>query len=111
MIVIDWINDNPRRSKTYVGNRISHIIDHIPPDRWNHINGEDNPADCASQGLFPSKHVSHDLWWTGPCWLQKDTSRWPKLSLTPTVIPGELRDATLMTDVRFSEPIISPKHL
>ena len=32
-IVIDWLNSNPRRFKTFVGNRISHIIDHIPPDR------------------------------------------------------------------------------
>ena len=31
-IVIDWLNGNPRRFKTFVGNRISHIINHIPPD-------------------------------------------------------------------------------
>ena len=106
-IVIDWINGNLRRFKTYVGNRISHIIDHIPPDQWNHINGKDNPADCVSRELFPSELVGHDLWWTGHCWLQKDTSGWPELSVTPTVIPEELRDATLMIDECFSEPIIS----
>ena len=106
-IVIDWLNGNPRRFKTFVGNRVSHILDHIPPDRWNHINGGDNPADCASRGLFPSELVSHDLWWTGPCWLQKDMSEWPKLSVTPPVIPEELRDITLMSNVHLSEPIIS----
>ena len=31
-IVIDWLNGNLRRFKTFVGNRVSHILDHIPPD-------------------------------------------------------------------------------
>ena len=86
-VVIDWSNDNSRRFKTFVENWVSHILDHIPPDQWNHVSGGDNLAYCASQGLFPSNHVSHDLRWTGPCWLQKDMSEWPKLSVTSPVIP------------------------
>ena len=101
-IVIDWLNGNPRRFKTFVGNRVSHILDRILSDRWNHIDGGDNPADCASRGLFPFELVSHDLWWTGPCWLRKDMSEWPKLSITPLVIPEELRDITLTSYVHLS---------
>ena len=29
----------------------------------------ENPADCASRGLFPSELLAHDLWWNGPEWL------------------------------------------
>ena len=51
-IVLSWLDGNPRRFKTYVGNQVSYIMDLIPPDRWNHVNGLDNPADCASRGCF-----------------------------------------------------------
>ena len=50
-IVLNWLSGNPRRFKSYVGNKVSSIIERIPPDRWNHVNGTENPADCASRGL------------------------------------------------------------
>ena len=53
-IVLNWIQGNPRRFKTYVGNRVSQIMDLVPPDHWRHVSGAENPADCASRGLFPS---------------------------------------------------------
>ena len=31
-IVLNWLTGNPRRFKTYVGNRVSSILEHIPPD-------------------------------------------------------------------------------
>ena len=46
-IVLNWLVGKPRRFKTYVGNRISEIVDQIPPDRWNHVASADNLADCA----------------------------------------------------------------
>ncbi len=33
-IVLSWLIGNPRRFKTIVGNRVSDIMDCIPPDRW-----------------------------------------------------------------------------
>ena len=62
-IVLGWLSGNPRRFKTYVGNRISGIMECVSPDRWNHVNGFENPADCASRGLFPSELLEHTLWW------------------------------------------------
>ena len=37
--------------------------------QWNHVKSEENPADCASRGIYPSLLQSHSLWWTGPPWL------------------------------------------
>ena len=79
-IVLSWLEGNPRRFKTYVGNRVSYIIDVIPPTRWRHVKGQDNPADCASRGILPSQLVNHNLWWSGPDWLQLDPVHWPKSS-------------------------------
>ena len=52
-IVLNWLDGNPRRFKTYVGNRISFILSHAPSKHWRHVKGEQNPADCASRGLYP----------------------------------------------------------
>ena len=60
-IVLSWLVGNPRRFKTYVGNRVSYILELTSPDRWNHVDGADNPADCASRGLLPSELLEHEL--------------------------------------------------
>ena len=76
-IVIHWLDGDPRRFKTYVGNRISFILDRIPPNRWKHVPGDQNPADCASRGLLPLDLIEHPLWWSGPDWLKHDSDHWP----------------------------------
>ena len=77
-IVLNWLDGNPRRFKTYVGNRISFILDRIPPSRWKHVPGEQNPADCALRGMLPNELMNHDLWWNGPVWLRSTPSDWPR---------------------------------
>ena len=77
MIVLGWLDGSPRRFKTFVGNRVSGIMDLISPDRWRHVSGVENPADCASRGLFPSEIIEHHLWWHGPEWLLKTEDEWP----------------------------------
>ena len=52
-VVLGWLCGKPRRFKTFVGNRVSAIMDLVPPKRWRHVSGKQNPADCASRGLFP----------------------------------------------------------
>ena len=48
MVVLCWLKRNPRRFKTFVGNRVSNVIDLVPSDRWHHVRSEENPADPAS---------------------------------------------------------------
>ena len=60
-IVLNWLGGNSRQFKMYVGNQVSHIINLIPPDRWNHVSGIVNPADCASRGILPSELIDHSL--------------------------------------------------
>ncbi len=69
---------NPRRFKTYLGNRVSHIVELISPECWGHVEGKENPADCASRGLLPSELLGQSLWWNGPNWLKLNVDEWPK---------------------------------
>ncbi|KAH9644706.1 hypothetical protein HF086_016414 [Spodoptera exigua] len=43
----------------------------IPAAQWNYVKSEQNPADCATRGLLPSKLMSFSLWWHGPEFLTK----------------------------------------
>ena len=62
-IVLAWLQGNPHRFKVYVANRVVQILDLIPADHWGHVVSEENPADCASHGIFPSELLHHTLWW------------------------------------------------
>ena len=73
-IVLSWLSENPCR---YVANRVSLIIDKLPPEQWNHVAGVENPADCAFRCLFPMELLNHSLRWEGPTWLQLPPASWP----------------------------------
>ena len=92
MIVLGWLRGSPRRFKPFVGNRVSTVMELVPPDRWRHVNGQSNPADCASRGLFPSELATFSLWWSGPEWLCEPESTWPSTpSLKDAPDPAEER--------------------
>ena len=106
-VVLAWLTGSSRRLKTYVGNRVSAIMDQIPPDRWNHVPGTNNPADCASRGLFPLELLHHELWWKGPAWLKCVASEWPKREdLAVDTQPEEEREIALVTASQPEEPVI-----
>jgi len=81
-IVLSWLNGNPRWFKTFVANRVSSIIDSVPPTQWNHVPGVENPADCASRGVSPCELLSHPLWREGPPWLCLVPSHQPEQTLS-----------------------------
>ena len=106
-IVLNWLIGDPRRFKTYVGNRVSYIADLISPERWNHVNGAENPADSASRDLFPSELLEYSLWWNGPTWLKLSPADWPKQSLLPpNDTHEEEREITLHLISQPCSPVI-----
>ena len=106
-IVLNWLVGSPRRFKTYVGNRVSSIMQLISPDRWSHVNGLENPADCAARGLFPSELLNFALWWDGPRWLRLNSDEWPKQSNFPPNDPSHEGDEIcLHTTVVSRQPVI-----
>ena len=107
-IVLRWLVGSPKCFKTYVGNRVSNIVELLGPEHWRHVNGVDNPADCASRGLFPSELIDHNLWWEGPDWLKLPSSHWPDQSQVPesALIPEEEKEVSLVVLVQSVEPLI-----
>ena len=77
----------------FVGNRVAEISDAIPVACWRHVKGADNPADCASRGMFPAELVEHNLWRRGPQWLRENEESWNiKASFDEHPVPSEERD-------------------
>ena len=67
----------------FEANRMGEIQESVPPEKWNHIGGEENPADIGSRGILPAEIVHHKLWWNGPDWINRDPSKWPSKFTPP----------------------------
>lgn len=63
--VLGWVAANPLRYKKFVSTRISYIQT-LKDAKWHHIAGKENPADCASRGVFGDELKGKKLWWNGP---------------------------------------------
>ena len=90
-IVLHWLDGSPKRFKTFVGNRVSAILDLLPARRWRHVPTETNPADCASRGLLPKEMIAYTLWWKGPPWLLLEPPQLPPQPLSSPVSTSELK--------------------
>lgn len=82
-IVFYWIHGSSQRFKTLKANRTGEIQESAPPEKSNHIGGEENPADIGSRGILPGEVVHHKLWWNGPDWIKRHPSEWPS-KFTPS---------------------------
>lgn len=51
--------------------RVLKIEKKIKRSDWYHIRGLESPADCSSRGILPSEIKNHELWWTGPKFLNE----------------------------------------
>ena len=109
-IVLNWLQGSPRRFKTFVGNRVSLILDCVPAERCKHVMDTENPADTSSRGLFPLELISHDLWWKGPDWLSKEEIEWPNNPVFEACLPEEEKVLSHSRIVQQLTPIISYKY-
>ncbi|XP_024893753.1 uncharacterized protein LOC112468697 [Temnothorax curvispinosus] len=71
-IVLAWLRSHPSRWKVFVENRVHEIQSNLPDADWRYVPTQDNPADCASRGLYGDELLAHFLWWHGPSWLEKN---------------------------------------
>ena len=76
-ITLQYINNESRRCKTYVANRVAEIRDTSHPSQWRHCPGHLNPADDASRGISASKLLNRERWFSGPNFLSKPEDEWP----------------------------------
>ena len=106
-VVLSWLTGNPLRFKTYAGNGVSFVLDQIPPDRWKHVPGILNPADCLNRIISSSTQGSGGM---ALSIFQLDPSLWPEQPASLSEItPAEEKkmcNLTTITQTESLEPII-----
>ncbi|GFT59604.1 integrase catalytic domain-containing protein [Trichonephila clavipes] len=71
-ITLAWKSD-PRRWQPFVANRVAQIQELTPNVHWNFVSGLENPADCGTRGIPPTKLEKCNLCFNGPDWLRSST--------------------------------------
>ncbi|KMQ86385.1 gag-pol polyprotein precursor [Lasius niger] len=84
-IVLAWLNKQPANWKTFVANRVAEIHRLTSTAVWRHVPTNENPADCASRGIFGDELSTHTLWWRGPKWLPLSEEHWPIQTTTSSL--------------------------
>ncbi|GFV12174.1 integrase catalytic domain-containing protein [Trichonephila clavipes] len=72
-ITLAWLKSEPRRWQPFVANRVAQIQELTPNVHWNFLSGLENPADCGTRGIPPTKLEKCNLWFNGPDWLRSLT--------------------------------------
>ena len=85
----------------FMGNRLSTILQEMPPSTWHHVPPAHNPADCASWAMSPRELVEHTLWWEGPKWLSVDPLSMPIQPLLGIDSTPELKVACTLNQSSF----------
>lgn len=83
-VVLAWLSSHPSRWKTFVGNRVSEILNVMDNSQWSHVQSMDNPADCASRGVNPSECANLEMWTQGPSWLKNKEINYSRREIKET---------------------------
>ena len=115
-IVLRYIKNETKRFHVYVGNRVSVIQELTKPYQWDHISGQENPADISSRGLT-AQQVTETRWFQGPEFLQKYKSEWNMqrfeydLPTNDPEVKGEKKHSIITTDIQNDPNCVEIKTL
>ena len=76
-VVLGYINNNTKKFKIFVANRIQQIHEGSKISQWRYVPSKMNPADDASRGLDANKNTSSSKWFKGPEFLWHNETSWP----------------------------------
>lgn len=68
-VALCWIKNPPYKWQTYVANRVAHIQELVPPERFAYVETNLNVADASSRGMLPRQFLNYREWFTGPSFL------------------------------------------
>ena len=108
-IVLAYIQNESRRFKTFVANRVAEIRDGFGVKQWRHIDGKINPADYGTRGVPLNSLTANHPWLTGPEFLLKDESLWPNNVKIPGLDdndPELKRAVTMNVTIDGAPPLI-----
>ena len=76
-VVLDYINNNTKKFKIFVANRIQQIHEGSNASQWRYVPSKMNPADNSSRRLDANKNTSSSKWFQVPEFLWHNETFWP----------------------------------
>ena len=74
--VLDYINNERKRFKVYVANRVQLICDNSNTNQWHYVHTKSNPAIDASRGLDVTNTKKVQRWYIGSDFLWQPEESW-----------------------------------
>ena len=105
--VLQCINNEASRFKTFVANTVETIHEISKPSQWGYVNTEGNPADYAWRGLHPGDESEICQSINGPSFLYDDEESWPEIPQGIKVLNEDLLEWKKSADV--SDAVIDEK--
>ncbi|XP_017479198.1 PREDICTED: uncharacterized protein LOC108368789 [Rhagoletis zephyria] len=105
-IALSWIQGEPSRWTTFVGNRVAKIQQLTADYTWHHVSSSENPADLVSRGAKVRDLIGNNLWFHGPQVIHIQEYHWPSISNNIVVDVPEQRKQVHTLVVSPSEDII-----
>lgn len=99
-LVLQYINNEARRFKPFIANRLAVIHEKTKPSQWKWVDTNSNPADHASRGLRSTDVQKVTEWIHGPKFLWQDPETWPKL---PNSVETQDTQLELRKDAQVNE--------
>lgn len=84
MTVLQYIDSQTARFKTFVANRIGFIREATKSEQWRYVRSSDNPADQATRGMKVESLKQGETWINGPQFILQPASEWPQRPDTAT---------------------------
>ena len=85
-VVLAYINNDSKRFKSFVSNRISFIKKRTVPAQWRYVETHENPADVSTRGLNVTDERKIAMWLRGPEFL------WKHFTSVSQSTPDEIKD-------------------
>ena len=86
--VLRYVNNEKKRFRTFVANRIFVIRDASEPNQWNYVSIKCNPADDATRGISTDALLKSNRRIKGPDFLWQNEDSWLKDVLCVGEIPS-----------------------
>ena len=68
-VVLGYLNNESKKFKMFVSNRVTFIKDRTTPTSWRYVNSDDNPSDVGSRVLRQDDTERINMWLNGPKFL------------------------------------------
>ena len=101
-----WLRTPEMRHRIFIANRLVKILDVSSVFDWRYIPSAANPADNGTQGYSVFQMTSESGWISGPSFLSKHRSDWPKQEIRQSQY---VKIVSLPSSVPVTETVVDLK--